>query len=263
MTPSLPLRLSRATRHFRRFRGLSALLKVYRKLIPTNSLFRVDDFDGDIKLDVSVRETIGINIWHSPDQYEKRERDLFCSAIRPGSIVLDIGANIGIYTLLAAKRGATVFSIEPDPDSLLHLRRHVEMNGFFHRVSIMEMAATESQRPVTLYKNPANSGGSTLFGSGRAISVLGKSIDSLDLPPIDVCKMDVEGAEAIALRGMRRTLARSPNMKLLVEYAGRFSGSNELLALLRSEFSSISVIGSSQLGDFDSPPEYCNLWANH
>src|SRR5713226_6929214 len=99
MTAPFPLRLLRATRHLRQFRGLSALQRVYRTLIPTNKLFRVNDFDGDIKLDVSLSETIGVNIWHTPNLYEKQERDLFCSAIRPDSIVLDVGANVGIYTL--------------------------------------------------------------------------------------------------------------------------------------------------------------------
>src|SRR5712692_1968449 len=185
MTAPLALRLLRTTRHLPRFRGLSALRMVYRKFIPGNRLFRVDDFDGDMKLDVSLSETIGVNIWHAPNLYEKQERDLFCSAIRPDSIVLDVGANVGIYTLLAAKRGATVFAIEPDPDNVRQLRWHVLMNGFSDRVTMMEVAATESEGPVMLYRNSANSGGSTVFGDGQATCVPGKPLDSLDLPPID------------------------------------------------------------------------------
>jgi len=236
---------------------------MYRTLIPAKSRFRVDDFDGTLSLTVDIRETIGVNLWHRPEQYERCERELFCSAIRPGSTVLDVGANIGIYTLLAAKREASVFAIEPDPDNALQLRRHVQMNGLSNLVTVLEMAATDSKGQVALYKNPANSGGSTLFGTGYAIHIAGNTIDSLDLPPLDVCKIDAEGAEAIVLEGMQRTLARSPNMKLLVEYVDHFTGSAKLLALIRSEFSSISVVGGASLGKCDHPPEYCNLWATH
>src|SRR5947209_15307856 len=166
-----------------------------------------------------------------------------------------------MYRLLAAKKGAYVCAVEPDPDNACHLRNHVQLNGFSDRVRIVEMAATSSPGAVTLYKNAANSGGTSIFGSGRAIRVAADSIDSLDLPSIDVCKIDVEGSEAMVLGGMQHTLARSPNMKLLVEYARKFAGSGELMRFLRAEFSTVAVVGGPVLRDCDWPPEYCNLWA--
>ena len=186
---------------------------LYRRFIPLDSKFRVNDFDGDLKLDISICETIGINVWHAPRLFEKKERELFCSAIDTGMVVLDVGANIGIYTLLAAKRGARVFAIEADPENARALQHHVEINGFVDRVSVFEMAATDRSQRVTLYRSPRNSGGSTLFGRRQGVTsvgVEGRTIDSLGLPAIDVCKMDIEGAEVIALRGMSSNLARSP-----------------------------------------------------
>ena len=47
-----------------------------------------------------------------------------------------MGANIGIYTLLAAKRGARVFAIEADPKTVEMLRRNIHLNGFDHRVTV-------------------------------------------------------------------------------------------------------------------------------
>ncbi len=272
MRASLPLRVARATQYLPAFRGLSKLLSVYRRILPDGSRYRVDDFDGSLKLDVNVCDTIGINIWHTPRLFEKQEREIFCSAIREGTVVLDVGANIGIYTLLAAKRGARVFSIEADPDNARDLRRHVEINGFADRVTVFEMAATDRAQTLKLYRSPRNSGGSTLFGSNHGlaeVSVEGRTIDSLNLPPIDVCKMDVEGAEPVALKGMSDTLARSPKLKLLIEWntdsQSQFleaSGdSQNLLSLLRSHFSSIEVVEGSKLAQEESPPAFCNLWA--
>src|SRR5207302_6780598 len=193
--PPLPLRVARVTRHLPRFRGLSALLRVYRRFLPHDRLFRVNDFDGDLQLDVNVCEAMGINLWHVPGLYERRERELFCAAVHSGTVVLDVGANLGIYSLLAAKRGARTFAIEPDPGNLPALHSHIEINGFAGQITVLEMAVTDAPRPVTLYRNPGNSGSSTLLGSGEGVTVAGRTIDSLNLPPIDVCKMDIEGAE--------------------------------------------------------------------
>jgi hypothetical protein len=87
--------------------------------------------------------------------------------------------------------------------------------------------------------------------------IQGKTIDSLHLPPIDVCKMDIEGAEVMALQGMSETIARSPQMRLLIECSSQFRDSSELLDLLRAKFSSVRDVasGSTDIRGF------CNLWA--
>jgi hypothetical protein len=139
-------------------------------------------------------------------------------------------------------------------------------------VTVFEMAATDRAQTLKLYRSPRNSGGSTLFGSKQGlaeVSVEGRTIDSLNLPPIDVCKMDVEGAEPIALNGMRDTIARSPKLKLLIEWNSDSQShfleaggdSQNLLSLIRSYFSSIEVIEGSKLSAEEAPPAFCNLWA--
>ena len=109
------LRLTRVTQYLPRFVGLTLLRRVYRRLLAPDALYRIANFDGDLRLDVNMGETIGVNLWHAPRLYERREREVFCSAVASGCTVLDVGANIGIYTLMAAKRGGRVYSIEADP----------------------------------------------------------------------------------------------------------------------------------------------------
>src|SRR5689334_11838959 len=158
-----------------------------------------------------MRGTLDICLWHFPELYEREQREMFCSLITPGCTVLDVGANVGLYTLLAAKRGARVFAIEADPHNAALLRHHVKLNRLENWVTILELAATEVEKTVTLYRNPQNWGESNILNRGNLSgTVAGHTIDSLDLPPIDVCKMDIEGAEVFALQGMEGTLKRSP-----------------------------------------------------
>lgn len=221
----------------------------------------VNDFDGNLSLWVDPREIIGINVWHRPELFEKNERRLFCSAVGPGSVVLDVGANIGIYSMLAAKRGARVFAIEADPENVTVLRHHLAINNLLDRVTIVHMAVTDHRGLVNLYRDPTNCGHSNLFSGVSKVCVDGDTIDSLRLPPVDVCKMDIEGAEVQALEGMTTTIRRSPKMRLLIEHSRRFGHTEELLAFVRSNFATVFVAGNGELTPSAKPPGFCNLWA--
>src|SRR5690242_18524127 len=141
---SLLLRIGRITKFSPSWRGVESLTKLYRRIIPEDFLLRIKDIDGDLIFDVNLRGNMGLYLWHYPELFEKEEREMFCLSITPGCTVLDVGANIGFYTLLAAKRGARVFSIEADPLNIAMLRHHVEINGFGKQVTIHQMAATDS-----------------------------------------------------------------------------------------------------------------------
>jgi FkbM family methyltransferase len=259
---ALLLRAGRITRHTGSWKGHNTLLRLYRKYLPADLKLRVNNFDGDLKFDVNMRGNVDICLWHFPQLYEKEERELFCSLIKPGCTVLDVGAHIGFYTLLAAKRGARVFSVEADPANAALLRHHVKINGFSDRVMIFEMAATECARDVPLYRHAYNQGESNIIERGQPAGVVrGKTLDSLDLPPVDICKMDIEGAELMALRGMEATLERSPHIKLLVEYAAHLGAGEELLSYLRARFTSVQVIEPCEAAAPGEIPAFCNLLA--
>jgi FkbM family methyltransferase len=238
---------------------VNLLQKLWRRILRPDAFHRIANFDSDLKLDVNMGETMGVILWHIPQRYEPAERKLFCAAIKPGCTVLDVGANIGVYTLLAAKRGARVFAIEADPLNVVRLRHHLRLNELGQRVTIVEAAALDREGPVFMRRNPNNCAGSAI-GNGP-IPLQGQTIDSLKLPPIDVCKMDIEGKELNALRGMAATMKRSPQMKLLIEY-NCLSDQPALLAFLRTAFTHIAVAGRKETTE-DLPLE-CNLWCwNH
>ncbi len=261
------LRLGRCTKYLPYIRGLGMLRHLYARILPQGELqLTVDDFDGDLKLHADVREIIGINLWHRPGFFEKNERKLFCEAIRPGMVVLDVGANVGIYTLLAAKRGATVFAIEPDPLNAEMLHEHIRMNGFEDKVSVIQAAASDRKCAATLFRSQGNSGHSNLFEGIDPVEVPCVTIDSLDLPPIDLCKMDIEGNELNALIGMEETIERSPNMRLLVEYSESFGKTTGLLEFMMEQFGPVYAVRYPPFGvtgpmsKTRKPPPFCNLW---
>ncbi len=262
------LRAGRVTKHLPYVRGLGWLRRVYECALPKRDLhLSVEDFDGDLEVEVDVRETIGINLWHRPRFFEKNERKLFCEAITPGCVVLDVGANIGIYTLLAAKRGARVFAIEADPLNVQMLRHHVHRNGFDDQVTILPIAVSNREGAVTLFRSPGNSGHSNLFDGTDPVRVACRTIDSLGLPPIDVCKMDIEGNELNALEGMEATIGHSPRMKLLAEYNEGLGQTEGMMEFLCARFAPVYAIRyppfhpMGPLSAHLKPPSFCNLWA--
>jgi FkbM family methyltransferase len=242
-------------------RGFFTLQKLYRRFLPADLLVRTK-LDGGLLFDVNLRDDLGLYLWNFPDFYEKEEIEAFCSFIKPGTVVLDVGANFGLYTVLAAKRGARVFAIEPDPRNAAMLRHNIGLNRLEDKVTIFEIAATDAEKTVPLYCSDRNSGESNIMEKGRlAGSVTGRTIDSLNLPAVEVCKMDIEGSEFMALMGMQRTLERSPQIKLFVEYAEAFPDSGALLDFLKKNFPVLRVIEAPDSDVRGQLPHFCNIFA--
>jgi FkbM family methyltransferase len=145
--------------------------------------------------------------------------------VHPGATVLDVGANIGAYTLLFAKCVGTtghVYAFEPAPASRAGLARHVLINGVGDRVTIRHEAVSNAAGSRWFLESGTD-GANRLAPSAdpRTIEVPVVTIDefcsaSRVIP--DVIKVDVEGAELDVLRGARRTIARcGASLALFVE----------------------------------------------
>lgn len=159
-------------------------------------------------------ERVRLSAQHRSLSWNPEEYRAFRAAVRPGAIVLDVGANVGAYTLLFAQwagRSGRVFAFEPSPSASRSLRRHLELNGAGN-VEVIEAAVCDRQGAATLYDDGFG-GRSSLMGSAehrRGVTVRTTTIDVFckerSLAP-DVVKLDVEGAELDVLKGARRTLA--------------------------------------------------------
>lgn len=147
--------------------------------------------------------------------YEPEIEKIFRNTIKAGMTVVDIGANIGFFTMLSASlvgpRGRVV-AVEPNPVNVKLVEASRRANGF-ENVEIHAVAANEA--PGILVLNTSFSNGSVhelgdnMNGLLRSDVVYGVQLDrALTLDRLDFLKIDVEGAEYKALRGFRETLAR-------------------------------------------------------
>ncbi len=145
--------------------------------------------------------------------YEYAKQLLFSQTIRQGDVVFDVGANVGIYTLLSSvlvgERGS-VFSFEPDPRNLFYLKEHVRINSM-KNVTVVEAAVTDSSGAARFQRNL----GSPATGHLSPVGDVNVKTISLDgfvfeqgFPGPNCIKIDVEGAEELVLRGAGNILRK-------------------------------------------------------
>jgi FkbM family methyltransferase len=139
------------------------------------------------------------------------------STLSPGDVFIDVGAHVGYFTLLAARRvtpGGTVISIEPNPFALEQLERNVERSGLSN-VLIERTACGESAGVVQLYLHAESNSSMASLYSGKAsragaVEVACTTVDDLcrshGVHRVKLVKIDVEGAELFVLRGMARVM---------------------------------------------------------
>jgi FkbM family methyltransferase len=171
-------------------------------------------------------------------------RSLVRDAIDPGATFVDGGAHIGVYTLLACKRAQRVVAFEPDPYNLVALQANVASSKCGN-VEI-HAAALADRCGVAAFRAFRSTISSSLIprdvGKYRKLDIQVRTLDDvLDGSAVDnlVIKLDLEGAEPLALLGMRKTIARAGNLTIFVEInpaALQAGGSSIelLLATLRS-----------------------------
>ena len=138
-------------------------------------------------------------------------------AMRQGDIVLDCGANVGVFTTEALKAGASkVIAIEPAPENVEVLRRNFKDEIAAGRVIVYPKGVWDKDDTLTLHIDPKNSAADTFVidrkeatGSVQVpLTTIDKLVAELNLPRVDFVKMDIEGAEPNALRGGRETIKK-------------------------------------------------------
>ncbi|CEG11098.1 Methyltransferase FkbM (fragment) [groundwater metagenome] len=101
--------------------------------------------------------------------YENAETQLFESRIKEGDVVLDIGANIGYYTLIAAKLvgvNGKVYAFEPDPTNFSFLKKSVEINNYKNVICEQKAVSNENGK-VKLFLHKFITGAHTIVEGGQ------------------------------------------------------------------------------------------------
>jgi FkbM family methyltransferase len=160
-------------------------------------------------------------------EYEPFETSLIERIVQPGMTVLNVGANIGYYSLLCSKlvgeRGK-VIALEPHPDNFQLLRENIEQNQAWN-VEALEVAAGAVEGYIQLFPSGTNSGDHSVFrrtdGERSPMDVKVMTLDALvrerRLEP-DVLIIDVQGAELAVLKGFQDYLShKTKPVNLFIE----------------------------------------------
>ena len=160
--------------------------------------------------------------------YEELEAKIMEEKIKVGSIVVDVGANIGLHTLNMARivgNTGQVFAFEPDPSNFEILRKNVKINNY-QNIILEEKAVGDKHGRVTLYQSD-HPGNHRLFPQTKQakgeveveLTSLDKYfIDSNLAEKISFIKIDVEGLEFSVLNGMKNILKNNKKIKILFEF---------------------------------------------
>lgn len=160
-------------------------------------------------------------VWEGATDY------LLTSYAKPGMTVIDIGANVGYYTVrLGDVVGPTgkLYSFEPNPELYPYLIENTKINGFSGHVTVFNHGLGDQETSLHLNFGNNHLGGgsivkqqSSTFDKSVEISV--KRLDDVlsHVETVDLIKLDVEGFEPQVLRGAEAIISRSPNAAFLIE----------------------------------------------
>jgi FkbM family methyltransferase len=167
--------------------------------------------------------TIFLNVSESPmmlararGRYDIDKITLLCRILKAGMVFVDVGANKGDFTLLAATLvGPTglVHAFEPAPGNVAMLRQSIAANGLTN-IRVHDLALSDASGEATLYLAGRRSGWHSLIGGlpdrdAGTVCVRTRRLDDFDLGSVHAIKIDVEGAEQMVLEGARETLVRN------------------------------------------------------
>ena len=191
------------------------------------------------------------------------------ATLRPGGVVVDAGANNGLFSLIAASLvgpSGRVHAFEPHPAAYERLKANVRANGF-SQVSAYPLALSNRTGRAFL-AGALDDGMSSLKATGGTrfevpLETLDRAIGPI---PVDLVKIDVEGSELEVLEGMTALFARNPGLRLLVEW-NRSYAAPTLFDFLRRKFDVFRVDDSTgsawrltPVAGTEEFPSLCNLF---
>ena len=204
------------------------LMKIYYRLLKPLEPVIIDSADGrKFKADL----TDGMyNALYFTGFYEKNETLYFRNVIKPGEVVLDIGANFGWYTTLFSElvgKTGKIVSFEPVPRIYRELLENIALNDPLKNITAIQTSLGDREGTVTINTFQGLSHGHS------SISTLGRedyTTCSVPMTTLDACiddhlngrriamiKMDVEGAEMMVIRGAEQLLRNAADVRIMFE----------------------------------------------
>ncbi len=171
-----------------------------------------------------VRNYRELRILEAVEIGERDVLELLIQFLRPGDVLYDVGANIGIYSILLAKAAGKIIAFEPEGQSFRHLQQNLELNEVRNVHCIQKALGEESGQAQLFVRDgvtcprlaepPPGSEKGRVTSESVAIEKGDQLVASEGLPLPRAVKIDVEGHEHAVLQGLRHTLA-NPVCKLV------------------------------------------------
>lgn len=188
------------------------------------------------------------------DSWEPETTNLIKATLREGEVAVDVGASIGPITLQFARQVGPlgkVYSFEPTKRCFKYLEKNVALNDFSDRVELFNLGAWDKTEMVGVPRCDANP---TLF---PCVSI-DEFLEGRGVLKVDYLKMDIDGSEPWALRGLVRTFERNPQMRIICEYYPKYirdagGDPQEVVDILYKYFDLYKIEGDYGEG-------YCNLY---
>lgn len=237
---------------WRSARKLRAIARKFSNNLPDKIITLKDlNFDcrkenNNLKIKVQMNEMIGSHIAFEGN-YEPGLAKLLKDELNPGEHFLDVGTNIGYFSLVGAscvQKEGRVSSIEASKETFLKLQENIKLNGLEDIIKAQNIAAWSENKVLTF--NVAASGHSgmssvrSLNGKIKKIKVNAKKLEEvIDFKkhPVKVIKLDIEGAELEALKGMKKLILHS-NPSIFMELSPNYlkelgSSKEEIIEFLK------------------------------
>lgn len=229
----------------------------------------VAGFYYDLKLD-ELGDYIMYRALLKHGLYEPGTSRLITASLKQGSTFVDVGANSGYYSLLAARcvgPGGRVYAFEPYPIAFARLVENIQLNGLGPLVRAECAAVADYSGTSAFYVSDFDDTRNSLVsGIGREIRVrVTRLDDAIKGVGIEMVKIDAEGSELSVIRGMKTVLSMNPNLSLVLEWNRNYSGP-ELWSVLTSLFDVYRILdvkNSYELATIRDPRELrgiCNLY---
>lgn len=211
--------------------------------------------------------------WTEP---EMRQLDRFLGA---GDVFIDVGANIGLFTVKAARLvgpGGRVVAVEPGAEAAARLEHNIALNGYSH-AQVVQKAIADKIGTATLHHIPTGndpqafsllSDGTDLPAETVETTTLDALVGEAGLARVDVLKIDVEGAEPLVIAGAGETLQRFRPLVIFEANTTRLDpegrSTTQSWAALAGHGYGFYRLVSGRLMPLSAPPvEFCNIVAVH
>ena len=262
----------------RKFLKLFFLLSFYfsrwfRKLGGAPSFYIINNFDTDLKLKIDRSRSMGSSLYWT-GFHEFRELLFLHRFLQPSMVAIDVGANLGEYTLFMAKRlhKGKVISFEPVKETFSLLTENVNLNSF-NNVELLPFGLGSKSEEIIIHEiDDSHEGLSTLYPGDRKIArsfsielrTFDDEFQSLKIASVDFIKLDIEGGELPALQGAKRMIEKFRPLIMieindLTYKAAGYSSLDVLNFFKEINYSAFGVSSDAQLEPCVQLPSFGNV----